>query len=262
MSRRRWIAAACAVPLCSASLAACGLTTDGEFEEIPSQFGLDQTTTTTSTTTTTLPTTVSPEVTAEPTTTQVAQETVEVYFVLGFNDLQSQSNQFSAPVPPLQVLKRLEEGPSPGPESVGLRTEVRPGLAVDVETEGGVATVDLDGEVLDQISPPRDQSAIAQIVLTLGRLRGIGQVRFTIDGEPASIGIPPDYTNSEPGQPLSYDDFAVLLATPPAGAPPTATTTTTVTTAPPSTAPPPTTSTTVPAATEPPADAPATTTAP
>jgi hypothetical protein len=40
----------------------------------------------------------------------------------------------------------------------------------------------------------------------------VGQVSFTIDGEPAEIGIPPDYTLSRPGQPLAFADFESLLS--------------------------------------------------
>jgi hypothetical protein len=213
MITRRLRAAPLAVALL---LAGCGLSTGNSFEEIPSDeimFGLDQTTTTTTTTTTTVA--IEPTVTVEPTapiTLPIQTEPVEVYFVIGLQQLQRQTIQFSSPVEPLQVLARLEDGPSPE-LGVGLRTAVRQNLTVDFDNDRGVATVELRGSVLDRMRPVDQRVAIAQLVLTIGSLRGVGQVRFTIDGEPAEIGIPPDYTLSEPGEPLAYDDFAGLLTT-------------------------------------------------
>jgi hypothetical protein len=213
MTTRRFSAALLVVAL---ALGGCGLGSDDSFEAIPPDeilFGLDQTTTTTTTTTTTIPT--EPTVTVEPTapvTLPIQTEPVEVYFVIGLQQLQRQTIQFSSPVEPLQVLARLEEGPSPE-LGVGLRTAVRQNLTVDFDNDRGVATVELRGSVLDRMRPVDQRLAIAQLVLTVGSLRGVGQVRFTIDGEPAEIGIPPDYTLSEPGEPLAYDDFAGLLAT-------------------------------------------------
>jgi hypothetical protein len=209
---------------------ACGVAAGNSFELIPPQdipFGLDQTTTTTTTTTIPVaePGTTDPD--SGPTTLPVQTEPIDAYFVIGLDRLQRQTLQFSSPVEPLQVLALLEEGPPPE-QSVGLRTAVRPGLAVDVSTDRGVATVDLRGAVLDRMTPRDQRLAIAQLVLTvIGSIRGIGQVIFTIDGEPAEIGIPPEYTLSEPGEPLAYADFELLLATSPTTTSPTTTSPTT-----------------------------------
>ena len=197
-------------------LVACSPPEDDSLEFIPPDeipFGLDQTTTTTTTTTTiTLPPDEATEPT-EPTTTTLAPvqtAPVEVYFLIGLEQLQRQTIQFSFPVEPLQVLALLEDGPPPD-VGIGLRTALRPNLTNGFERTEGVATVDLRGSVLNRTGS-RDQSlAIAQLVLTVGRLPGVGQVRFTIDGEPVPIPVPPSFTLSEPGEPLSYESFAVLL---------------------------------------------------
>ena len=208
------------------ALGACGLPADDDAQEIDDvPFGLDETTTTSSTTTTTMPapTTTGPDPTLATTTTLVATEPVQVYFVIANDDLVSQSVQLSSPINPNQVLAQLEDGPVPGPGSVGLRTEVRPGLTREVTVDRGVATVDLVGEVLGEMTTFEGRNAIAQIVLSL-RLPGIGQVRFTTDGEPEEIPVPANNNQlSEPGAPLAFEDFAVLLG--PGATPTTAPTT-------------------------------------
>lgn len=216
-----------------AILGGCSLGGSDTFEVIPPQeipFGLDQAATTTTTTTTTVPAPPPPD--AGTTTTSappIQTEPVEVYFVSGLDRLQRQTIQLSSPVGPFQVLAVLEEEPA-GEQSAGLRTAVPPDLVVDLSIERGVAAVDLDGAVLNALSSRDQRLAIAQIVLsTIGSIRGVGQVSFTIDGIPAEIGIPPDYTLSEPGQPLAFADFAALLVT---GGPGGATSTTPTSTMP------------------------------
>jgi hypothetical protein len=209
---------------------ACGLDTADSFEEIPSQeipFGLEQATPTTTTTTTSpeLPSTTddtppttdddSTETQEPPESTSTlalpAVEVAEIYQVVGLNRLQRQTIPLSAPLGVFQVVAVLEEPPS-GELAVGLRTAVRIGLVADVAVERGVAIVDLNGTQLNRMSPRDQRLAIAQLVLSItSSIRGVGQVAFSVDGEPAEIGIPPEYTLSDPGQPLTYADFAPLL---------------------------------------------------
>jgi len=198
----------------ASTLLGCSVEGRDSFEVIPPQeipFGLDQSTTTSTTTTTTPP--ENSEGSDSTTTTQVAVQTeiVEIYFVAGLDRLQRQTLQLSYPVGVYQVIAVLEEAPS-GEQSTGLRTVIRPGLVAEITTNRGVANVELLGEELNELSPRDQRLAIAQLVLSLtGSLRGIGQVTFTVDGIPAEIGIPPDYTLSEPGQPLAFSDFESLL---------------------------------------------------
>jgi hypothetical protein len=178
-------------------------------QEIP--FGLDQPLSTAASTTTTTEPPTDPDGSAT-TTSPVQTEPVNVYFVLGLDRLQRLTVQFASPVELLQVLALLADGP-PSEQSIGLRSAVRAGLVVDLFSERGVAQVDLRGSVLNQLAPRDQRLAIAQIVLSvLGSARGVGQVSFTIDGEAAEIGIPPDYTLSRPGQPLAFADFESLLS--------------------------------------------------
>ena len=118
-------------------LGACGIPTgDDTFSEIPTEevlFGLDAPSTTTSTTTTTIP--IAPVTTeAQPTTTIVPLEEVEIYF-LSRGALQPVPVALTTDFAPDQVVDALEKGPPPG---VGLDTHIEPGLIVSTEVAEGV----------------------------------------------------------------------------------------------------------------------------
>ena len=123
----------------------------------------------------------------------------------------------------------LEEGPPAG--SV-LDTFIEPGLILTTTERGGVVTIDLDEDLLAAIDTRNQRRAFAQIVLTFTEnLRGVGQVVFTLAGEP--LGVPKgNGLFSQPGEPVSGDDYAILLVDAPGiepeeGEPVTGTTTTT-----------------------------------
>jgi spore germination protein GerM len=115
-------------------------------------------------------------------------------------------------ITPFGVLRALEAGPPPPDVAVGLTSVLPVGLARGVtESATGVATVDLVGEIFEDIEGGDEQRrAIAQIVLTLTRRPGIGQVSFTLDGEDLQV---PKRGNvlSEPGEPVSRLDYESLL---------------------------------------------------
>jgi hypothetical protein len=202
---------------------ACGVPTgEDTFDEIPPdevQFGLDATSTSTTTTTSTVP---EPDPTVIESTTTIRLEEAEIYFL-------SRGRLLPVPVDlppgfsPGQVADVLEAGP---PAGAALDTLIEDGLIVSSVESGGVLTVDLDSAIFDRIPSSQQTEAIGQIVLTMVRsVRGIGQVAFTLAGEPIPVKKGNGLT-SEVGQPLSFDDYAVLLVSPPAG---TATTTTSTT---------------------------------
>ncbi len=203
----------------------CGVPQSGEFEPISRdeiQFDLDATTTTSTTTTSTLPpTTLDETTTTALATTTVATEEVLLFFVAG-----SQLNPVPATLirspAPSQVLAKLVEGPPQGDIGAGLRTTIPRGASITVTRASGVGIIDLPADVFDAM-PSRDQRLFfAQLVLTIGRLGGIGPVQFTRDGAPMSV-IRGDGTTTEPGDAVSYDDYVVLLG----GTPPSTTTSTT-----------------------------------
>ena len=167
-----------------------------------------------------------PVTTAEQTTTTIALEPVDIYF-LSRGDLQPVTVDFPRDYGRNQLVSQLEVGPPPGPAGVGLDTLIEEGLITDTDQSGGVVTVMLDGDVFDEIEARDQRRAIAQIVLTFtGNLRGVGQVAFTLDGE--SLGVQKgNGLYAEEGQPVSFDDYHELLAN--ALRPSTLTTTTSTT---------------------------------
>ncbi len=198
-------------------LAGCGIPTgDASFEpvergEIPLELiqpSTSSTSTTTSTTTTTTTLPDAPETTALETTTTIALlDPVLTYFV-SRGDLEPVQQALTRGYSRNQLVTLLEEGPPPG--SV-LDTFIEPGLMVSTSERGGVVTIDLDEELLSAIDTRDQRRAFAQIVLTFTQnLRGVGQVAFTLGGEP--IGVPKgNALFSQPGEPVSFDDYEILL---------------------------------------------------
>jgi hypothetical protein len=197
------------------AMTACGVPTGPDtFSEVPADeipFGLDATSTTSTTsttTTTTLPDV--PETTVAETTTTIRLEPVNIYF-LSRGRLQPVPFELPPGFSADQVADVLEGGP---PEGVALDSLVEDGLILTAVEAGGVLAVDLDPVVFDRISSTEQTEAIGQIVLTMtDSLRRVGQVTFTLGGEsvPVKKG---NGLSSEVGEPLSYDDYAILLARP------------------------------------------------
>ena len=210
------------VPAVALAIAAgCGFSSDRDVREITSEdlFGLDQTTTTSSTTTTS--TTLAPPVVSPPEgpttsttitpTTAIITRPVELFFLDG-TEITSVSQNLAGDVPSLtRVLSALQSGPPSDDTGIGLQTAVPRNIVDVVTSAGGVATVDLVGEVYDRIDSEDELPAIAQIVLTLTSQSGVGQVRFTLEGEPLRVRRGNNRV-SPPGEPVSSDDYAVLLA--------------------------------------------------
>jgi spore germination protein GerM len=200
-------------------LAGCGLPNDGAYtaiqpDDLPA--GISDTTTT-STTTTTVPratTTTAPEATT--TTTTIPSQAVTLFYVLN-GRLQPVVRSFPLPVVPQTVMDRLEDGPLPQDQPPGLRSAVPPNSIGPVMVSGGVATVDLAPAFVqpstgtEQLPVPNvDQPlAFGEIVLTLTSLPGVGQVRFTVAGQPQGA-LAAD--GSLVDGPVSADNYASLRA--------------------------------------------------
>lgn len=208
------VLASCGVPAGQDSFTQIGT------DEVPFRLAEQSTTTSTSEppATTSPPTTQldAPSTTVEETTTTLPLETVEIYF-LSRGELQPVPRELPQAYGINQLAAGLEAGPPLGAAGVGLDTLIEEGLILDSATESGVVTVELDEVEFDEIQPRDQRPAIAQIVLTYTtNLRGVGQVTFTIAGEP--IRVPTgNGLLSDPGQPLAFDDYANMLADRPAG---------------------------------------------
>ncbi len=188
---------------------ACGVPTgEGTYSEIPSDeilFGLDQTSTSTTSTTTTTTTIVDPPDTT--TSTPLRVEPADIYF-LSRGRLQPVSYLLPGPFTADQIADVLEAGP---PQDSALETLIEDGLIVGTSESAGVLTVDLDGATFDRIPSTEQTEAIAQIVTSmLANVRFVGQVMFTTNGEPTQVRLGNGLL-AEPGQPVSFDDYRVLL---------------------------------------------------
>jgi hypothetical protein len=198
------------------AIASCGVPTDEDSfaviapEEDP--FDLDATSTTTSTTTTTTTTLpVTPDTVAT-STTIVRREAAEFYFLTTRGRLQPYIVELPPPFAADQIADILEQGPPP---DVALESLVAEGLIVGSSESRAVLTVDLDAETFSRIPSTQQTEAIGQIVMTMiDNLSRVGLVNFTIDGEPISV-KKGNSLLSDVGEPLSYEDYVVLLASPP-----------------------------------------------
>lgn len=212
--------------------AGCGIPDSSGFEpvgrnDIP--FGLAETTTTS----TTLPPTTTIEATsttaAIETSTTISTEPVELYFVSG-SQLNPVSIALASPTTLSQVMAALLDGPPSGDLGIGLRSVIPRHADITVSESAGVAEVDLPEGIFDDLTATDQRLLFGQIVLTMTRRPGIGQVRFTLDGEPTEV-----FTGSgdvrAPGETVSSDDYRELTT---GATPTTSTSTTTTTTAPPS----------------------------
>ena len=186
-------------------VAGCSVSTTGEFERIPQSdipFGLaSAVTTSTSSTTTTPPVEVA---------TDVVEEPVDLFFVTSSSVVRVQRN-VASPATVAQVLALLVEGPSNDPAYAGLRSTLPMGFQAEVGVTRGVAQVDATRAFLTALQPGDQRLAIAQIVLTLTSRPGVGQVIFTVDGEP--IAVPRGRGDLvESGTPVTFDDYVNLVS--------------------------------------------------
>ena len=188
--------------LLAVTAVACSVVDEGKVERIDPQFGLDDTlpsstsieTTTTQQATTTLP--------LETTTTQVQTEPVRLYFVAS-GQLTYVLQPLATPVTFQQIIATLQQGPPVGDVGIGLTTIVPGAADIRVDTDGtGVAFVTLPEDFFDLVLLPSDQRlVIAQLVLTLTRTSGIGQVVF-------NLAVPSDTGQVRPaGQQLTFSDY-------------------------------------------------------
>jgi spore germination protein GerM len=105
----------------------------------------------------------------------------------------------------------LLEGISGEEASTGLRSALPSRFSATVESRRGVAIVSASAPFLADVSPTDQRLAIAQLVLTLTRRPGIGQVSFRVDGN--DIAVPRgagDLTSA--GATVTFDDYTALVS--------------------------------------------------
>ena len=105
------------------------------------------------------------------------------------------------------VVDVLAAGPTPEERDEGITTALgdQP-LIAGVDAAQGVAAVDLTEAFAADVGA-RQVLAVAQVVCTLTGRPGIGQVTFTLDGEPVAV---PRGDGSTTAAPVSIDDYRLL----------------------------------------------------
>lgn len=143
-----------------------------------------------------------PPASAEP------NELVDLWFVHD-DHLMRVRHPIATPIDAESVVAGLLSGPTDDERATTLRSAIPDSAAVDaVEVSGGVASVHLSPTFAD--IPAGDQLlAIAQVVLTLTDLRGIGRVRFFVGDAAATVPLS-DGTTSDAS--VSRDDYSSLIA--------------------------------------------------
>ncbi len=148
------------------------------------------------------------EATEPPSATEPPQEQVTIWFS---RDDRLVASLHRVPDTPTvtSAIEELLRGPSEADRERGLRTTIADPEAVGaVSLARGTAAIELT--TLFTELPASDQVfAIAQIVLTATDLRGVGRVRFLLDGQEVAVPLPDGTTSTET---VSRDDYLSLTA--------------------------------------------------
>jgi hypothetical protein len=184
------------------TVAACSVVGDGKVSKLKPAFGLDDTLAP-STSEAPTSTAVSTTVNEASSTTAVQTEPVRLYFVTN-GQLTYVTQAVPAPAAPQLIIKALQAGPQ-GDLGFALRTAMPSRAAVNVQTNAGIAVVELPAGFFDSIAVTDQRLVIGQIVLTLTDSRGVGQVQFNQAVPKPSGEVTPA------GQLLTKNDFQTLL---------------------------------------------------
>ncbi len=194
-------------------LVACGVPVDPSVRGIDSvPFGLMRTSTSTSSTTTTSTTIPVASTVVETTvvSSTVADPTIEpvpLYFLNGDRFVEERRS-VAVDAPLFDIVFELVRGPvNPIVGTTFLTSVVNFGDVLDVRLEAGLATVEL-GEGFTSLPAGEQRRLIGQLVLTLASQRGVGQVRFTVSGNPLDV---PQGDGTFGTDALSRDSFLSLV---------------------------------------------------
>lgn len=204
----------CSIVLVVMTVVSCSIPGSGNVRTIDPgdiPYELNATTTAVPTTTIAVTTTTPASASTTSTSTTVPVEVVSLFYVAGAQLVPINRLLLTPAVAP-QVLAALAEGPPDGDPSAGLRTALPTDFVATVEVLRGIATVDLPPTFVTELPGAEQRLAIAQIVLTLTRRAGIGQVTFTTQSRPQSV--PRGRGDlAGPGEAVACDDYANLLPT-------------------------------------------------
>lgn len=193
-----------------AAVSGCGVPREGDLQPLGADDLPPVLVDTTVVTTTTLPSEGVSAVSGDSVAPATVYEPVELYFISA-NRAVSTTRLLVSPATPTQVLDTLLQGIRGEEASTGLRSALPARFAATVDTRRGVALISASAPFLSDLSPTDQRLAIAQIVLTLTRRPGIGQVSFRVDG--TEIAVPRgagDLTAA--GGTVTFDDYTVLVS--------------------------------------------------
>ncbi|MCB0970648.1 MAG: GerMN domain-containing protein [Acidimicrobiales bacterium] len=188
LGRRRGALGAVVVVAVAATVAACGVSAEPDANRIdPSSvpFGLLE---------------------AQTTTTEASSGTPVTIYLLSGDALLDVRRSLPDDGSLADLLELVVTGPTPTEQGLGVTSAVAPGTVASVQTERGIAEVDLT-ESFGEIGSGDQLLALAQIVYVLTGQPGIGAVSFTLEGEPIEV---PRTDGTASDQPLTRDDFAAL----------------------------------------------------
>jgi len=202
--------------LCAAFLLAvggCSIPGDGRVVTIaPEDIPYDLGATTTVAPTTSVPDTTSttmPFATTTSTSSTIPAEAVALFYIAG-NQVVPITQLLLSPATPPQVLSALAQGVPSGESSAGLRSALPIDFAGSVTVTRGIATVDLPPNFINELPGAEQRLAVAQIVLSLTRRAGIGQIVFTT--EQRAQAVPRGRGDlTEPGGAVACEDYSNLL---------------------------------------------------
>lgn len=205
---RRQLLSTCVVVF--AAVSGCGVPREGDLQPLGADDLPPVLVDTTVVTTTTLPSEGVSAVSGDSVAPATVYEPVELYFISA-NRAVSTTRLLVSPATPTQVLDTLLQGIRGEEASTGLRSALPTRFVATVDTRRGVALISASAPFLSDLSPTDQRLAIAQIVLTLTRRPGIGQVSFRVDG--TEIAVPRgagDLTAA--GGTVTFDDYTVLVS--------------------------------------------------
>lgn len=140
---------------------------------------------------------------ADTTPAEVPVDTIVVWFVRD-GELTSVEREVPKPVQPADAVAAIAGGVTDEEAERGVRSAIpSASMLLTASASRGTVTVQLSSAFAE--IPVGDQSlALAQVVFTLTELRGVGRVRFEIDGLTVAVPLP-DGTSTEDS--VSRDDF-------------------------------------------------------
>lgn len=188
---------------------ACGSLSNDRFRSLDDQALKSAFAESATTSTTRPPIFTAPSTSAQTTTTTtIPTETVVLYFITADNKLEAVARDLPVGVTTERVIAELQAGPTPS-ENAGLRNFLGDTMIVGFDLGAVPPIISLNPPFTNALTPEDRALLAGQLALTLSGRPGIGQVRFTLDGERWQ---PPVPGGVELTRDVTGKDFAPLVS--------------------------------------------------